>query len=343
LEEGASLLMIGGIQNFSVGGYATSPIADWLPVKLDPSEARPAGKPNAASQLMTPQKMMPTDRGMREYVMQLGPGDKNRSIWQDLPPLRGATRLKARDEQLMEPWAATPDGTPLLFASTIGRARVAAFAGDTTYLWWTVGNKAELHQRFWRQLILWLARKEADTDQPVWVKVAPRTFAPGSTVSMSFGARGVDGLPLEDAEFKVEVTQPDGQKSTVTPRKGAGEHTAEFVKSALPGDYWVRVSAKRNGQVFDFDAHTRFIVDARDLELDYPSADYEFLKQLSSMTGGISLKPEEVDGLLERLKDSNTALTRFQTVTLWDNWIFLVVFVSLVSLEWFMRKKRGLV
>ena len=292
---------------------------------------------------MGPQKMVPTARGLREYVMQLGSADKNRALWLDLPPLKGATRLKAINEGGMEPWATTPDGVPLLFAMPRGRSRVAAFAGDTTYLWWTVGDKAELHQRFWRQLILWLAKKEADTDQPVWVKVAPRTYAPGSIVGLTFGARGPDGLPLDDAEFQVEITQPDGKKVTVMPRKAAGENSAEFVKTTLPGDYWIRVSARRGAQRFDFDANTRFIVDARDLELDYPSADYDFLKQLSSITGGLAVKPEEVDALLERLKESKTALTRVQSITLWDNWGLLLVFVSLMTVEWFLRKKRGLV
>lgn len=343
MEEGASLLMIGGVQNFSAGGYADSPIADWLPVKLDPSEAQPVGKINPQTQLSGPQKMIPTERGRKEYVMQLGPPEKNQSLWMELPPLKGATRLKSIDEDRIEPWATTPEGVPLLFAITRQRSRIAAFAGDTTYLWWTVGDKAELHQRFWRQLILWLAKKEADTDQPVWVKVVPRTFAPGSTVGMTFGARSEDGLALDDAEFQVEVVAPDGQKTTVAPRKSGSENSAEFIKTNQPGDYWVRVSARKNGVAVGFDASTRFIVDARDLELDYPSADYDFLKELSAITGGLSVVPEEVDGLLERLKESKSNLTRVQSITLWDNWWLLLVFVGLMSVEWFLRKKRGLV
>jgi hypothetical protein len=313
-------------------------------VELDPAEFRPPGKINPASQYMGKLKMMPTERGMKQYVMQLGPPDKNRQLWLDLPPLIGANRLKAVNDRI-DVWAEAPDGVPLLFASTRGRSRVAAFAGDTTYLWCTLGDKPhpELHQRFWRQLILWLARKDADSDQQVWVKVEPRNFAPGSNVSLTFGARGVDGLPIDNAEFQVEVTGPDGEKTTVKPRKSAGEYSAEFNKATLPGDYWVKVSAKLGGQLVPFSAFTRFIVDARDLELDYPSADPDFLKELSAITGGQSLRPEDIDGLLDRLMNSKSNLTRIQTTPLWDNWWLLLVFVSLMSIEWFLRKKRGLV
>lgn len=343
LEDGAGLLMIGGLQNYAVGGYAMTPLADWLPVELNPSDARPAGKLNLATQVTGKLKMVPTERGQREYVMQLGPPEKNRSLWQELAPLSGACKLKAKNE-LIEPWATSPEGVPLLFATTVQRSRIAAFAGDTTYLWYTVSKQADAHQRFWRQMILWLARKEADTDQPVWVRVQPRNLAPGGAAALAFGARAADGSTLEDAEFTVEITGPDGEKSMASPRQSGGEHSAEHTKTLVPGDYWIRVSARRNGQSLGFDAFTRFIVDARDLELDYPSADYEFLKELSSITGGLALKPEEVDGLLERLKAAKFSdLTRVQHITLWDNWWFLLLFVSLMSLEWFLRKKRGMV
>ena len=343
LEDGAGLLMTGGLQNFSVGGYATTPLADWLPVELNAADARPAGKLNLATQVTGQLKMIPTDRGQREYVMQLGPADKNRSLWQELAPMTGATKLKAKND-LIEPWAKSPEGVPLLFATTVQRSRVAAFAGDTSFLWCTVSNKAEAHQRFWRQMIVWLARKEADTDQQVWVKVQPRNHAPGGVATLTFGARAADGSPLDDAEFQVKVTGPDGKEVAVTPRKAHGEHSAEFTNTQAPGDYWIRVSAKHGDQAISFDAFTRFIVDARDLELDYPSADYEFLKELSSITGGLALKPEDVDGLLDRLKAAKFGdLTRIQLISLWDNWWFLLLFVSLMSLEWFLRKKRGLV
>ena len=335
--------MLGGLQNYAVGGYATTPLADWLPVELNPADVRPAGKLNLATQVTGKLKMIPTDRGQREYVMQLGPPDKNRSLWQELAPMTGASKLKAKND-LIEPWAVSPEGVPLLFATTVQRSRVAAFAGDTTFLWCTVSDKAEAHQRFWRQMILWLARKEADTDQQVWVRVDPRNLAPGGMATLTFGARAADGSPLENAEFQIKVTGPDGEESIVTPRKANGEHSAEFAKTQAPGDYWIRVSAKHGGQTIPFDAFTRFIVDARDLELDYPSADYDFLKELSSITGGLALKPEEIDGLLDRLKAAKFGdLTRIQIISLWDNWWFLLVFVSLMSLEWFLRKKRGLV
>ena len=342
VDDGAGLLMIGGLQNFAPGGYATSPIADFLPVRLDHADYRSPGKLNIAAQLPGDVKLIPTERGLKEYVMQLGPGEKNRSLWLDLPALAGASRLKPSHE-LVRVWAESADKNPLLLVNEVGRSRVAAFAADTTYLW-CMDGKAELHQRFWRQMILWLARKEADTDQPVWVKVEPRNYSPGGTAFLTFGARAADGTSINDAEFQIDVTKPDGTPEKLVPRRSNDEHSAEFANTADPGDYWVKVTARQNGKQVDYAAYTRFIVDARDLELDYPSADYDFLKELSSMSGGTSLKPEEIGSLLERLKQTKfSALTRIQVISLWDNWWLLLVFVGLMSLEWSLRKMNGLV
>mgnify|MGYP001388576966 CR=1 FL=1 len=38
-----------------------------------------------------------------------------------------------------------------------------------------------------------------------------------------------------------------------------------------------------------------------------------------------------------------TGVTQATVIDLWDNWYVLGLFVGLVSLEWFLRKRRGLV
>ncbi|MCX7393962.1 MAG: hypothetical protein NTW75_07515 [Planctomycetales bacterium] len=343
LDEGVGLILLGGLQNYGVGGYATTPIDEWIPVEMDRGEARPAGRLNLATQISGNIKMIPTERGQQQYVMQLGPKETNRSLWEKLSPMKGANKLKAKNP-LVEPWAVSTEGFPLLFATTVGRSRVAAFACDTTWLWCMSSDQQELHQRFWRQMILWLAKKEADTDQPVWVRVEPRNHPPGGMVTLKFGARSVDGSALEQAQFQVKVTGPDKQETIVPPRSEKDEHSAEFAKTQEPGDYWIRVASQQGRESLPYDAFTRFIVDARDRELDHPSADYEFLKQLSTITGGLALKPEDLGGLVERLKSTQFAdFTKTQRILLWDNGWFLMVFVGLMSSEWFLRKKRGLV
>lgn len=342
LEDGAGLMMTGGLSNYTAGGYATTPLADYLPVELGRAANRTGGGAN--EQLADRVPMVPTQLGARRYVMQLAPPDRNAAVWQGLPPLDGATRLVPKaDNPLIEVWAESPDQQPLLVATEVGRARVLAFAGDTTRLWFMAGHQEE-HQRFWRQVIFWLAHKEDDTSQPVWVRVDPRNVLPGGKVDFTFGARDAKGESLADATFRVELTGPESKPESLPPRRGQTDSTASWTATGTAGDHWVRVSASQNEKALGLDAWTRFIVENRDLELDQPAADYDLLRQLSSLSGGKLMTPEDLPAWLKSLRETRFEdLKRLTTITLYDRWWILAAFVGTVSLEWYFRKRWGLV
>src|SRR5262249_49587322 len=157
-------------------------------------------------------------------------------------------------------------------------------------------------------------------DQAIWVKVEPRNFIPGAPVPISFGARQPDGAPLEDVDFQVDVISPQQERHPLTPRKTVQDHAADFRSTQTAGAYWVSVSATHKGESLGPAATTRFIVDPRDLELDHPSADYDLLRQIATITGGSPLQREELAGWATRLTERKFGdLTQVRTMTLWDN------------------------
>jgi uncharacterized membrane protein len=343
LEAGSGLMMTGGLFSYGPGGYANTPLAGYLPVRMSANELQGAGSISADLHHDKPLKMLPTDEGLRHFIMQLSRRD-NRQTWAGLPNLRGANKLREKNA-FVEILARSEDGIPLLFATESGRSRVLALAADTTFAW-AVNEKVEEYQRFWRQTILWLARKELDTDQPVWVTVDPRNFASQGTVPIRFGARDEEGSPLSDIEFKVAVVGPENEASILQARQASDEFFSQFTETDEGGIYRVVVSATRNGQPFGVDATTRFLVDSRDLELDNPASDPALLEEIALRTGGRVLAPEILAEYLDELIKNgppNIMQKRVSRVTLWDNWWFLAVFVALMSTEWFVRKKRGLV
>jgi hypothetical protein len=287
-------------------------------------------------------QMLPAPDGLRHYLMQIAPRDNERA-WAALPPLGGAVKLEEKND-FVEVLAMTPDSIPLLFASPAAKSRVVAFAADDTYRWYTHGFR-EVHQRFWQQLILWLTRKEFDADSPVWLRIEPRNFAPGATVPLEFGARDADKQPLTDAEFQVDVQKPDGERQKITVMRGGAEALAEFTQTQQPGDYWATVVATHKGASVGLPAMSRFIVDERDLELDNPAADPDLLREIAEITGASAVPAEELGGFLDQLLREGiaTEVTRQSQVNLWDNWPALCVFVLLMTTEWVLRKRRGLV
>ena len=70
------------------------------------------------------------------------------------------------------------------------------------------------------------------------------------------------------------------------------------------------------------------------------------MRELANASGGSFLTAAE---LLERLDQWATAglpghqLNRVKRLNLWDNWYLLFLFVGLMTFEWVLRKKNGLV
>lgn len=341
VERGAGLIMLGGYHSFGPGGYGGSALAEVLPIEFDRFERQNFDEPIRGDlHLAGPLQMLPTRIGLTQNLMRLDASGE--AAWQRLPPLEGANRFVgvAFGANIL---AATSTGEPLLVAKDYGRGRVLAFAADSTWRWWMSGHEAE-HRRFWRQAVLWLARKDESTEDNVWITLDTRRYGRGGRVEFTLGARTPQGEPLPDAQFTAEVLRPDGTTASARVLKQGETHTGLFLETQLPGEYTVRAAAQHDGAELGT-AAARFLVFEQDLELDNPAADRSTLESLAAMTRGRLLAPEELPSLLEELRAQSQELeVESETKsTLWDRWPTLLLLVGLLTGEWYLRKRWGLV
>jgi len=343
VERGAGLMMTGGFRSFGAGGYAQTPLADLLPVTMLATEIQNDGEIDPTLQEMGDIQMLPTSQGIQHFIMRIDSPSKNLAAWQGLPPLQGATKFSGLKD-LAQVLAVSPQKHPLLVAQEVGRARTMAFAGDTTYYWHLSGHIME-HQRFWQQAILWLAHKDQAGDSSVWVKLDARRFRPGQPIGMVLGARDATRQPVPDASFDVKIIGPKDKTWPVTAQRSGSDSTARFTEQLEPGEYRVQVEASRNGQPIGFGTQVRFIVYEQDLELQNPAADMALLEEISKVTGGTHIPPEQLGTFLRELirEGLKARVQKIRRLTLWDNWPVLLLFAGLLTAEWYVRKRRGLV
>jgi hypothetical protein len=355
--------MLGGYHSFGPGGFRDTPLDDVLPINIGPAQRQSFGEPVRKDvHLPGPVRMRPAaPLGLRHPIMQLGvaagssvaaatePPASTAAVWSQLPPLDGANLFERRDlkrnaQVLAE--ADDPQRHPLLVVGQAGDGRTLAFAGDSTWRWPMFGF-SDAHRRFRRQCVLWLAKKDESTEGRVWIRLAGRRAMRGSRVEFSVGAEDPQGEPIGAAQFEVAVHTPDGRAVGLSPAKSGEDFTATFRETNKPGDYKITVTAKNGNETLGT-AEARFLVPDQDVELDRPAAEPSVMAQLAEMTqpaGGAALAAEELPDLLKRLAEKPPELKEevVAKVTYWDTWPFLLLFVGLLGVEWFLRKRWGLV
>jgi hypothetical protein len=218
-----------------------------------------------------------------------------------------------------------------------------ALAGDSTWRWWMRGYESAF-KRFWRQAVLWLARKDQAQEGNVWIRLAQRRFAPSQRVEFFLGATAPTGEPIADAAYKAEVILPDGARRGLSLVRQDEQMAGSLRDTQTAGDYVIEVTATQKDQPLG-SARARFLVFQEDLELDNAAADAPTMESLAAMTGGQSLAPERLPELIQRLTDETQYLEVQQETkkTFWDTWPFFLAIVGLLGLEWYLRKRWGLV
>lgn len=347
-KGGTGLGMTGGYDSFGNSDWQMTPLEHLSPVQLDVS-----GQAEGLWQ------MRPTGAGLSHYVMRLADNpDANAALWNHLPKLDGYTRL-GTPKGGATVLATSGEGTPVLVSQAYGDGRTLGLAADTTWRWMRLGQPTstegiDAHAHFWKQIVFWLAKRDA-AEGTLWVTSDTRRLPAGGRLGFRTGLRGKGGLDLADGEFEARVTGPKGE-TPVAVARDAGGHAGTFWKTDAPGEYRLTVRAKgkdADGQPLGpVEASARFIVYDDDTEMSRRAADYGFLTRLASATGGRFRRADELPQFLQDLKQAGPAVSQSRAEYLPD-WretgrsgfrvIAFALFAGLLCAEWLLRRWWGMV
>ena len=271
-------------------------------------------------------------------------------IWQQLPSLRGANLfqgVKPAGQIILN----SDRDEPLMVTTQYGLGRVVAFAGDSTWQWARNGYGDTL-RRFWRQNILWLARRENLQQRDVWLKLEQRRFVPGSEISFEMGVDviGSDALAPESLRWEVTLLSADGEKAvSVSRREGVWYGRMDDLET--PGEYKLVAEVLRDNTSLG-QAQVSFQIVDNQPERHNPLADFQQFSRLSEMTaeqGGEVVTPEELPEALQKIIDK-ASQEQVEVQISWQlgattssAWFLLTLISLLFTSDWVLRKKWGLV
>lgn len=377
LERGAGLLMIGGHDSFAEGGWDRSPLIDVLPVQMNQR-----GQLEGAIGNQREIKFKITEEALLgalfAFPVRLDSDPiKNREWWSKLPPLDGGSRVGNRKPGAMVLAESERGEVLLAVLDQIGKGRSAALAVDTTWRWVRPGpphnplplgapppaetpisESTEAHLRFWRQLILWLARQEV-TGQGLTLELASRRVLAGKEMSFTLQAREVtpgsskDAIkPIEGAEYTVKVIKPNKEEEaiTVSPLGDAdAKSRGIFWKTDEPGEYTIIASARANGKEIGT-ASARFMSTKDDSETLNQAANHTLMEQLATSTGGTFRLHGGLNEVIDKMAsdpanmdEKRIRFPEWQDPSNSRQGILFALFVTCILLEWLLRRWNGMV
>jgi uncharacterized membrane protein len=346
VENGAGLVMLGGYSTFGNGDWAGTALEPALPLDL-----------SVKGQKEDKVKMKPTEPGLRlfGYVLGLANGQKEAEIaaWDQLEKLDGIAQIKPRGGPLENVLAESEKGDPILVTQNYGKGRVLAFAGDSTWRWVRNPDTRLKHSRFWRQMVVWLARQELAGGN-VWVRPDMRDIPLGTELGFSVGMRGKGGIDLPNGVYEVEVQAPGKQPRRVNTARSGAEDRGVF-KPDEAGEYVIKVKGKApdpaGGEVND-SAEARFLVHEEDVEMAEWSADKTLMDKLAKEGRGKAVTAAGLPDLLRELLAPSSLDGKVRLIP-WPAWrsterssflvLFFLIFVLCLSAEWVLRRRWGMV
>jgi hypothetical protein len=271
-------------------------------------------------------------------------------VWNKLPPsFTLADRFRAKPEAVVLAGAravSSPDAEPLILSRNVNRSKSLAILCYGVWRWKSysdgIPGAERLLENLFSNSVRWLVTR--DDEKPVQVRPLKELFGGSEPVEFTAQVYDENYRPVDDAEVSLSVTQ-QGQSSqlTLTPL-GNGRFEGAF--DPLPeGDYTYSALAIAGGHNLG-EERGSFSVGGLNVEFMETRVNKHLLQQLAARTGGRYLERTDLGQLPQllaslpgfRAKDVSLA----RQFELWNATWMLGIVTVLFSLEWFLRKKYGL-
>jgi uncharacterized membrane protein len=311
VQNGAGLMMVGGQNSFGPGGYKDSAIEKALPVFVGDLNAAQEKTP-FVPRLTDDGKSHPAMAGLTDWLAAGAP--------KQLPPLRGnvvVPRAKSGAQVLLVHEGKTgADGQPqiVLAVQRYGEGRAAACTVDTTYLWYlplrAMGQDSP-YNRFWGQLVRWLANSDVrnrDRGPGMEALLNKNVFQLGESVRVRAVVRDEKGdatrfaqVSLAMAKTGADASAPDApQRFTLAPSETRTGMYDVTIPTPNKGEYELTLTATKDGKALG-QQKLKYSVIAPADEMLKLAANPELLKQIATGTHGYYYELSQLGTLVQEL------------------------------------------
>ena len=353
--RGGGFLMLGGSDSIGssdiTDSYLNTPIAELLPVELElggPPPSVPTHLPPSQIPRAKGYKLQLTTEGKTDPLMELArTPTENLEFWNSLPETTGYSkvkRAKAGATVLAEhPSERNEFGNRILIAThNYNAGRVMVFTLHKSWVWqMRMPSEDDSHGRFWRQTAKWLTTAPKSS---LKLDIAKTEYTLKEPVVVEVTAMDKSFTLTNNAKLRAVVVDETGDRKELPLEQVLGTdglYTARFIPNRY-GEYTVTATGTLDGENLG-KQQGLFEVKPSYAEFSDAALNVPLLTNLANMTGGKYYPIEEANQLVNQISLVESATSQITDVDIWDLPFIFGMILMLLGLEWFLRKRGGLV
>jgi hypothetical protein len=335
-QQGSGLMVIAS-DSTTYDSIANSTLQRLLPV--EPTEnnqdrASLLGEPSSFRWNMTP-------LGQTAPPLQLDADPtRNLALWQQLPTLHWFVDIgQPKPGSLL--WAVHPntigrDSLPLLVAQYFGKGRVVVQGTDETFQWTSHFGDDVYYQRYWNQLIRWLARGKLSGTTSAKLSFDRSEYRTGEMTGLALKFQG--SVPLRDGENAEVLLQLEGgQRQPITLQRQGND--GSLYRASIPNLTVGKYRAVLTKPALQPPPAAEVVITPPLNELSRTRVDWKAMRSLAETTKGKFLPITQWAQIAEILPAGKTIrLQPLPIIPLWNHWLVLTIFTVLISTEWLLRR-----
>ena len=340
-RRGGGLLMLGGARAFGEGGYGGTPVADALPLAIDPRTR--ASEPADLARLL----LTPTRAGQGHAATQIAANEAaSANRWRELPQVtsvNASLEPKPAATVLLTGTDERGRSQPVLAWHQYGRGKSVALTLQDTWQWQmhaSIPLEDQTHENFWRQMLRWMVD---GVPNMVEARTTTERVEPGEAVIVEATILDKSYVELNDASVTARVMRPNGGTLDV-PLEWTGErdglYRGTFVSSEA-GTYEVAIDSSKGAAILGSGV-TYLRAGPSDAEYFDPTMHEGPLRRIAEETSGRFYTSESAAGLAEDVRYAGRGVTSVEERELWNMPIILIALLGFVCAEWGYRRAVGL-
>ena len=274
---------------------------------------------------------------------------ENAAVWRNLKPPHWLASVRALpgSETLAEGIVGA-QRLPFVVLRQFGSGRVLYLGADETWRWrYDVADKYQ--DPFWHQMAAAIMEPPyAVRDKQIALDAGTVNYVAGDAVELRARLRDEQGRAITKGHPRALLYRAGQKVATVT--LGADDNSGGAFRGRtgplVPGNYELRIDA--TGLVSGAnELRAEFFVQSggRDAarELIDLNCNEELLQQMSRASGGEYCREEDAARLVERLEPLSKGRIEEDETILWQSWWWFVPIIALLTTEWLLRKRAGLI